>query len=117
MILTLPPSRLPPGSLPEAMFASVDTDGGGSVAFDEFAHWALQIGLELEAEGGSSEALDNDLDDAAAGGGPQATYALAADAGGEAVAPGELRAEAALTQEEWQVRSGEVGRANERMNE
>ena len=94
------------------MFASVDTDGGGSVAFDEFAHWALQIGLELEAEGGSSEALDNDLGDAAAGGGPQATYTLAADAGGEAVAPGELRAEAALTQEEWQVRSGEVGRAN-----
>ena len=89
-------------SNPEVMSAQVDTDGGGSVAFDEFSHWALQIGLELEAEDDSLEALDNDLNDAAAVRGAQATYVVADD--GEAAAPpGDLCKEATLTEADWQV--------------
>jgi len=42
---------------PEATFKKVDSDNGGMLLFDEFAHWALQEGLDLED--------DDDFDDEA----------------------------------------------------
>ena len=42
---------------PAASFKEIDADGGGSVTFDEFAHWALEKGLDLES--------DDDFDDPA----------------------------------------------------
>ena len=37
---------------PEAVFAEVDTNGGGMLLFDEFARWALdeRIGAEVDTE-------------------------------------------------------------------
>ena len=32
----------------DAAFKEIDTNGGGIVLFDEFAHWALEKGLDLE---------------------------------------------------------------------
>ena len=42
---------------PEAAFREIDTNGGGIILFDEFAHWALEKGLDLED--------DDDFDDPA----------------------------------------------------
>ena len=42
---------------PVATFKSIDTDGGGMILFDEFADWALKLGLDLED--------DDDFDDPA----------------------------------------------------
>jgi Ca2+-binding EF-hand superfamily protein len=33
---------------PEATFASIDTNGGGSILFDEFCHWAIKQNLDLD---------------------------------------------------------------------
>mmetsp|Transcript_125903 Transcript_125903/g.187928 ORF Transcript_125903/g.187928 Transcript_125903/m.187928 type:complete len:177 (-) Transcript_125903:24-554(-) len=33
---------------PEAEFAIIDANGGGQILFDEFSHWAIQKGLDLE---------------------------------------------------------------------
>jgi len=32
----------------EASFAEIDANGGGQILFDEFSHWAIQKGLDLE---------------------------------------------------------------------
>ena len=32
----------------EASFKEIDTNGGGIILFDEFSHWALEKGLDLE---------------------------------------------------------------------
>ena len=32
----------------DATFAEIDTNGGGVILFDEFAHWALEKALDLE---------------------------------------------------------------------
>jgi len=46
----------------EAQFASIDTNGGGQVLFDEFAPWAIQKSLDLEEDddfdGKAVEGLD-----------------------------------------------------------
>jgi Ca2+-binding EF-hand superfamily protein len=33
---------------PAATFSSIDTNGGGSILFDEFCHWAIKKNLDLE---------------------------------------------------------------------
>jgi Ca2+-binding EF-hand superfamily protein len=33
---------------PEAEFAKIDANGGGQILFDEFSHWAIKKGLDLE---------------------------------------------------------------------
>ena len=42
---------------PQAAFNEIDTNGGGIILFDEFSHWALEKGLDLED--------DDDFDDPA----------------------------------------------------
>merc|ERR1712240_206355 len=40
---------------PEADFKSIDTNGGGSILFDEFCQWAIKKSLDLEDD----EELEN----------------------------------------------------------
>jgi len=43
---------------PAALFRELDKDGGGMILFEEFSHWALERGLDLQAVDEAEEAAE-----------------------------------------------------------
>ena len=50
--VVIPPERV------EAEFASIDTNGGGFILFDEFSKWAISKALDLEGDDDAGGADD-----------------------------------------------------------